>query len=153
MRQILETEEYVQIPPQMYSDPFYRITYLIKEEIRKYKWIEGERGRKLSWEQACQEWADSHREQYEKFLMDTLYFPERTPSEAQAEEEQRVSATADEREIEAADSTEKMEHAAPRDKNKENEEDPAKAKQEKLDKEKTELGTKESIHRVSSGQV
>jgi hypothetical protein len=39
MRQILETEEHVQIPPVMYSDPFYRITYLIKEEIRKYKWI------------------------------------------------------------------------------------------------------------------
>src|SRR6476620_2411509 len=52
MRQILEIEEYVQIPPQMYSDPFYRITYLIKEEIRKYKWIEGEKGHKLSWEQA-----------------------------------------------------------------------------------------------------
>jgi len=52
MRQILETEEHVQIPPVVYSDPFYRITYLIKEEIRKYKWIEGEKGRKLSWEQA-----------------------------------------------------------------------------------------------------
>ena len=49
MRQILEIEEHVQIPPLMYSDPFYRITYLIKEEIRKYKWIEGEKGRKLSW--------------------------------------------------------------------------------------------------------
>jgi hypothetical protein len=34
MRQILETEEHVPIPPIMYSDPFYRITYLIKEEIR-----------------------------------------------------------------------------------------------------------------------
>ena len=43
MRQILETEEHVVIPPMMYSDPFYRITYLIKEEIRKYKWIEGEK--------------------------------------------------------------------------------------------------------------
>ena len=39
----------------MYSDPFYRITHLIKEEIRKYKWIEGEKGRKLSWERARQE--------------------------------------------------------------------------------------------------
>src|SRR5271157_5392022 len=36
MRQILETEEHVPIPPIMYSDPFYRITYLIKEEIWKY---------------------------------------------------------------------------------------------------------------------
>ena len=39
-------------PPMMYADPFYRITYLIKEEIRKYKWIEGEKGRPLSWPEA-----------------------------------------------------------------------------------------------------
>lgn len=56
----------------MYSDPFYRITYLIKEEIRKYKWIEGEKGRKLSWEEARREWTDLHRQQFENFLIDTL---------------------------------------------------------------------------------
>lgn len=89
MRQILETEDYVPIPPMVYSDPFYRITYLIKEEIRKYKWIEGEKGRKLSWEQARQEWTKAHREEFEKFLIDTLYFPEPTapegsPAEARA---------------------------------------------------------------------
>ena len=72
MRQILDTEEYVQIPPMMYSDPFYRITYLIKEEIRKYKWIEGEKGRKLSWEQARQEWMDAYRQKFEDFLVNTL---------------------------------------------------------------------------------
>jgi hypothetical protein len=72
MRQILDTEEHVQIPPMMYSDPFYRITYLIKEEIRKYKWIEGEKGRKLSWEEARREWTDAHRQEFEKFLIDTL---------------------------------------------------------------------------------
>ena len=79
MRQILETEEYVPIPPLMYSDPFYRITHLIKEEIRKYKWIEGEKGRKLSWERARQEWTDVYREKFEKFLIDTLYFSDATP--------------------------------------------------------------------------
>jgi hypothetical protein len=42
MRQILETEQHVPVPPMMLSDPFYRI----KEEIRKYKWMEGEQGRK-----------------------------------------------------------------------------------------------------------
>ena len=72
MRQILDTEEYVQIPPMMYSDPFYRITYLIKEEIRKYKWIEGEKGRKLSWEQARQEWTNAYRQKFEDFLVNTL---------------------------------------------------------------------------------
>lgn len=72
MRQILDTEQYVQVPPMMLSDPFYRITYLIKEEIRKYKWIEGEKGRALSWQQARAEWTEAHREEYEKFLLDTL---------------------------------------------------------------------------------
>jgi hypothetical protein len=74
MRQILESEQYVQVPPMMLSDPFYRITYLIKEEIRKYKWIEGEKGRQLTWEQALKEWMDAHRDKYEKFLMDTMKF-------------------------------------------------------------------------------
>ena len=78
MREILETEEHVPIPPMMYSDPFYRITYLIKEEIRKYKWTEGEKGRKLSWEQALKEWTETYQEKYEKFLIDTLYFPRAT---------------------------------------------------------------------------
>jgi hypothetical protein len=84
MRQILETEEHVPIPPIVYSDPFYRITYLIKEEIRKYKWVEGEKGRKLSWEEARREWTDTYREKFEKFLIDTLYFP--APKEPSAEE-------------------------------------------------------------------
>jgi hypothetical protein len=76
MRQILETEQYVQVPPMMLSDPFYRITYLIKEEIRKYKWIEGEKGRKLTWDEARTEWMDKHRDKYEAFLLDTMKFPE-----------------------------------------------------------------------------
>jgi len=72
MRQILETEDHVTVPPMMYSDPFYRITYMIKEEIRKYKWIEGEKGRQLSWAEARSEWTQTHREKYEKFLVETL---------------------------------------------------------------------------------
>ena len=155
MRQILETEEYVQIPPQMYSDPFYRITYLIKEEIRKYKWIEGEKGHKLSWEQARQEWADTHREKYEKFLMDTLFIAGGTPSDAQSTGEQNVSATADDKRVEASDPAGKMEHSAPGDENKENSENrgSAQVEQERANKEKTELGTKEAMLRVSSGQL
>jgi hypothetical protein len=76
MRQILETEQYVQVPPMMLSDPFYRITYLIKEEIRKYKWIEGEKGRHLTWEEARTEWMKLYRERFEKFLLETLSLPE-----------------------------------------------------------------------------
>ena len=62
MRQILETEEHVVVPPMMCSDPFYRITYLMKEQIRKYKWIEGEKGRELSWSEAKAEWTKAHRQ-------------------------------------------------------------------------------------------
>ena len=94
MRQILETEEHVQIPPVMYSDPFYRITYLIKEEIRKYKWIEGEKGRKLSWEEARQEWTAAHREKYEKFLVETLSLHDTSPPEEPPAEGESISAAA-----------------------------------------------------------
>ena len=94
MRQILETEEHVQVPPAVYCDPFYRITYLIKEEIRKYKWIEGEKGRKLSWEQARQEWTAAHREKYEKFLVETLSFPDATPPAEPPAEGLSISAAA-----------------------------------------------------------
>ena len=61
------------------------MAHLIKEEIRKYKWIEGEKGRKLSWERARQEWTDVYREKFEKFLIDTLYFSDATPEEPPAE--------------------------------------------------------------------
>ena len=84
----------------MYSDPFYRITYLMKEEIRKYKWTEGEKGRQLSWEQARQEWTDAHRERFEKFLMETLSIAgdsllEKPPAEPK--DEPRVLAAAAEK--------------------------------------------------------
>jgi len=86
MCEILETDDHVTIPPMMYYDSFYRITYLIKEEIRKYKWIEGEKGRLLSWQQARTEWTEAHREEYEKFLLHRLI---RSP--ASSRPRQRIS--------------------------------------------------------------
>ena len=89
MVQILKTEDHVAIPPMMYSDPFYRITYLIKEEIRKYKWIQGEKGRLLSWQQARAEWTEAHREEYEKFLLDTLPSADSVTGKLSTETERR----------------------------------------------------------------
>jgi hypothetical protein len=77
MRQILDSENYVQVPPMMFADPFYRITYLIKEEIRKFKWIEAEKGRALTWEEARDEWLEQHKTRYEKFLLETLALDKR----------------------------------------------------------------------------
>jgi hypothetical protein len=97
MRQFLEIEDHVTVPPMMYADPFYRITYLIKEEIRKHKWLEGEKGRQLSWAEARAEWTETHRKQYETFLLDPLAFPvpivEQTNQDSAQKELVRRSAT------------------------------------------------------------
>jgi hypothetical protein len=90
MRQILETEEHVSVPPMMYADPFYRITYLIEQEIRQFKWLEGEKGRALSWPEARAEWTKAHRKEYEKFLLETLSFSNLVPSPASLSPQQTV---------------------------------------------------------------
>ncbi len=69
---ILGTEDYVPVSPDMMADPFYRISYLIKQEIRKYKWTEGEKGNALSWEEARKKWSDQYFTSYEAFLKETL---------------------------------------------------------------------------------
>ena len=73
MRNVLASEQYVEVPPVMYADPFFRITMLIKEEIRKFKWTEGEKGRQLSWDQARMEWSKNYRDKYVGYLMETLH--------------------------------------------------------------------------------
>jgi hypothetical protein len=72
MREILKTEDYVPVPPMMMQDPFYRMTYIMKEEIRKHKWIEGEKGRLLTWDEACEEWMTKHRNTFDKFVSETI---------------------------------------------------------------------------------
>ncbi len=73
MRNVLESEQYVEVPPFMYSDPFFRITMLIKEEIRKYKWTEAEKGNRMTWEQARDEWTRNYRTKFEEYLLTTLH--------------------------------------------------------------------------------
>ncbi len=73
MREILKTEDYVPVPPMMMGDLFYRITYIMKEEIRKHKWIEAEKGRLLTWDEACKEWMSKHQDEFEQFLRETLH--------------------------------------------------------------------------------
>lgn len=73
MRNILESEQYVEVPPMLYADPFFRITMLIKEEIRKFKWTQGEQGRRLSWSEARQEWTVLYREKFEHYLLETMH--------------------------------------------------------------------------------
>jgi hypothetical protein len=72
MREILKTEEHVPVPPMMMGDLFYRITYLMKEEIRKHKWIEAEKGRQLTWDEARKEWMTKHQDEFERFVRETI---------------------------------------------------------------------------------
>jgi hypothetical protein len=41
----------------------------ISREIRIYQWIEGEKGRDLSWEEARNEWTEAHRENLGQFFL------------------------------------------------------------------------------------
>jgi hypothetical protein len=51
----------------------------IKHEIRRYKWIEKERGRDLSWDEAWNEWTLAHRENLGQFLSAGRYREKRSP--------------------------------------------------------------------------
>ena len=55
----------------------------------EYKWIEGEKGRALSWQQARAEWTEAHREEYEKFLLDTLPSADSVTGKLSTETERR----------------------------------------------------------------
>jgi hypothetical protein len=48
------------------------MTYIMKEEIRKHKWIEAEKGRSLTWAEARNEWLQKHGDTYTRFLRETL---------------------------------------------------------------------------------
>lgn len=74
LKQVLDSEDYVPVPPDVTADPFYRIAYLIKQEIRKFKWIEAEKGNDLSWEEARRLWSERHFDSYDQFLKNTLKF-------------------------------------------------------------------------------
>lgn len=72
MHSILQTEDYVPVSPEVMADPFYRIAYLVKQEIRKFKWIESEAGRNLTWEEARRQWCGQNRERYLAFMEASL---------------------------------------------------------------------------------
>jgi len=58
---VLSQEGYHPVSPTTLDDPLYRITYAIKEEIRRHKWIEAEKGNDMSWEDAKRDWLGQHR--------------------------------------------------------------------------------------------
>jgi hypothetical protein len=51
---------------------------LMKREFQKYKSIEREKGRDLSWKQSWAEWTEIHKESLEKFLIKSLSNSSRT---------------------------------------------------------------------------
>ena len=63
---LLESEEYVQFDPSKHNKFHFNIARLVKDEIRSHKWVEAEKGRELSWEDAVNEWMNFH---YDDFIM------------------------------------------------------------------------------------
>ena len=62
---LLESEGHVSFNPKKHNKLHFQLCRLVKDEIREHKWIEAEKGRHLSWEQAVDEWM---REHYEPFI-------------------------------------------------------------------------------------
>jgi hypothetical protein len=63
---LLESEEYVQFDPSKHNKFHFNMARLVKDEIRSHKWVEAEKGRNLSWEDAVEEWMNYH---YDDFIM------------------------------------------------------------------------------------
>jgi len=61
---LLESEDYVPFDPQKHDKLHFNMCRLVKDEIRSHKWIEAERGRQLTWEDAVTEWMDQHYDQF-----------------------------------------------------------------------------------------
>jgi hypothetical protein len=69
---ILEKQDYVDVSPFEKESLEYKMTYLIKEEIRKHIWIENENGRNLTWEQARDEWISLYKKDFVAFTKTTF---------------------------------------------------------------------------------
>ena len=62
---LLESEGHVPYEPGKHNRLHFQMCRLVKDEIREYKWIEGEKGRNLTWEEAVNEWMEQH---YQAFI-------------------------------------------------------------------------------------
>ena len=62
---LLANEGHVPFDPNKHNKFHFTICRLVKDEIREHKWIEGEKGRKLTWEDAVNEWMQYH---YDSFV-------------------------------------------------------------------------------------
>lgn len=63
---LLESEDYVPFEPSKHNKFHFNIARLVKDEIRSHKWVEAEKGRDLSWEEAVNEWMNDH---YDDFIV------------------------------------------------------------------------------------
>jgi len=63
---LLESEEYVRFDPIKHNRFHFNLCRLVKDEIRSHRWLESEKGRKMSWEDAVKEWMNHH---YDDFIL------------------------------------------------------------------------------------
>jgi hypothetical protein len=66
MKDILEIEQYVEVSPYEKQSYEYKYNYAKKEAIRTHKWIEAEKGRILSWDDAKEEWTRLYEKAFER---------------------------------------------------------------------------------------
>lgn len=72
INKVLESEEYVHIEPSLKNSFEFRISHLIKEEIRSHRWNIGTEGRNLTWIEAKNEWMTLYYDAFLKGLKSSL---------------------------------------------------------------------------------
>lgn len=69
IEQLLESEGYVPFDENKHNKFHFNLCRLVKDEIRSHKWVEAEKGRELTWEEAVIEWMEKY---YENFLNEII---------------------------------------------------------------------------------
>jgi hypothetical protein len=72
VNKVLATEDHVYLSPIEKESFCFKLAFLVKEEIRKHRWIEGEKHRHLEWEEAKNEWMKLYYEDFLKHLKNSL---------------------------------------------------------------------------------
>lgn len=72
INKVLETENHVVLSPTEKDTFCFKLAFLTKEEIRNFKWLEGEKQRNLSWDEAKNEWMKLYYDDFLKHLKGSL---------------------------------------------------------------------------------
>lgn len=69
---VLSSENYVEVSPETKNSFEYQLSFLIKNEIRNYKWFRGEEGKTLTWDEAKNEWMKLYYKDFTNYIKENF---------------------------------------------------------------------------------